>query len=46
MNFDDLRLEHVVLELKYDLDYRYWDKCGEIAVKVIKGFLDYVGKEA
>lgn len=45
MNFDDLRLEQVVLELKYDLGYRYWDKCGETIIEIGRAFPEWTWKE-
>lgn len=45
MNFDDLRLEQVVLQLKYDLGYRYWDKCGETIIEIGKAFPEWTWKE-
>lgn len=45
MNFDDLRLEQVVLELKYDLGYLYWDKCGETMIEIAQAFPEWTWKE-
>lgn len=45
MNFDDLRLEQVVLELRYDLGYRYWDKCGETIIEIGQAFPEWKWKE-
>jgi hypothetical protein len=45
MNFDDLKLEQVVLELRYDLGYRYWDKCGETIIEIGKAFPEWTWKE-
>lgn len=45
MKFDDLRLEQVVLELKYDLGHRYWDKCGETIISLGQAFPEWTWKE-
>lgn len=45
MNFDDLRLEQVVLELKYDLGHRYWDKCGETIIEIGQAFPEWTWKK-
>ncbi|MFQ6116545.1 MAG: hypothetical protein ACE5NG_21010 [bacterium] len=45
MNFDDLKLEQVVLQLNYDSGYRYWDKCGETIIEIQKAFPEWTWRE-
>ena len=45
MHFDDLKLEQVVLELRYDLGHRYWDKCGETIIEIGQTFPEWTWKE-
>jgi len=45
MLFDDVKLEQVILELRYDLGYRYWDKCGETIIEINQVFPEWTWKE-
>ncbi len=45
MNFDDLKLEQVVLQLNYDLGHLYWDKSGEIINEICKAYPEWAWKE-
>ncbi len=44
MNFSDLRLNRVILELRYDKGYLYWDRCGATIVEICKKFPEWKWK--
>lgn len=41
MNFSDLRLNRVILELRYDEGFLYWDKCGATILEIQKKFPEW-----
>lgn len=46
MNFDDLRLNRVILELRYDEGHLYWDKCGEMLLDIQRKFPEWKWEKA
>ncbi len=41
MNFDDLYLNRVILEFRYDGGFLYWDKCGETILDIQSNFPEW-----
>ena len=41
MHFEDLKLNRVILELRYDEGYLYWDKCGETLLDIQRKFPEW-----
>lgn len=41
MNFGDLYLNRVILELRYDEGFLYWDKCGETLLDIQRNFPEW-----
>ncbi len=41
MTFDDLRLNKVILQLRYDEGHLYWDRCGALLLDIQKEFPEW-----
>ncbi len=41
MRFEDMQLNRVILELRYDEGYLYWDKCGEMLLDIHRQFPEW-----
>lgn len=41
MHFDDLQLNRVILELRYDEGYLYWDKYGAVLLDILRKFPEW-----
>lgn len=41
MHLEELHLSKVILELRYDEGYLYWDKCGETLLDIRKNFSEW-----
>ena len=46
MNFGDFYLNRVILELKYDEGYLYWDNCGATNLEIRKKFPNWIWEKS